>query len=70
MERRHIETHAGEVLQLLGGVDGLVAGQMVNAYPGCDFLESTCNDKFGNRDNFRGVSTMDGKSPFDGDQVF
>lgn len=70
VERRHVESHAGETLQLLGGVDGLSVGQQVHAYPGCDFLASTCNDKFDNLDNHRGVNQMDGKSPFDGDQVF
>lgn len=69
-ERRHIEVHAGPLLQLLGGTTGLAVGQAVRAYPGCDFLSATCHGKFGNLPNFRGQPHMDGRSPFDGEQVF
>jgi uncharacterized phage protein (TIGR02218 family) len=69
-DRRHIETHVGSVLQLLGGTVGLTIGQEIRAYPGCDFLAETCSTKYGNLDNFRGDNHMDGKSPFDGEQVF
>lgn len=69
-ERRHIETHSGSSLTLLGGVVGLQAGQAIRVYPGCDFTAGTCASKFGNIINFRGFPHMDGKSPFDGDQVF
>lgn len=69
-ERRHIESHSGSDLQLLGGTDGLTAGQNIRVLPGCDFLAQTCHTKFANLPNFRGVNKMDGKSPFDGEQVF
>lgn len=69
-ERRHIEVHQGATLQLLSGTGGLSVGMAVRVYPGCDFLASTCHARFSNLPNFRGVPHMDGKSPFDGEQVF
>jgi uncharacterized phage protein (TIGR02218 family) len=69
-DSRTIESHTGSDLVLLGGTFGLSAGQAIRAYPGCDFLAETCQAKFANLDNFRGVNAMDGKSPFDGEQVF
>ncbi|HFH4022019.1 phage BR0599 family protein [Pseudomonas aeruginosa] len=69
-DSRHIETHAGSVLQLLGGTAGLAAGQAIRVYPGCDFLAATCDGKFDNLINLRATPHMDGKSPFDGEQVF
>ncbi|CAD5107244.1 phage BR0599 family protein [Zestomonas carbonaria] len=69
-EQRHIDVHAGSNLQLLGGTAGLALGMSLRVYPGCDYLVSTCHDKFENLLNFRGQPHMDGKSPFDGDQVY
>jgi len=69
-DTRTIETHAGEVLTLMGGTFGLAPGMAVRVYPGCDFLPGTCNDVYDNLPNFRGTNAMDGVSPFDGDQVF
>lgn len=69
-DSRHIETHVGSVLQLLGGTVGLAAGQAIRVYPGCDFLPGTCDGKFDNLLNLRATPHMDGKSPFDGEQVF
>ncbi|EPO8089429.1 phage BR0599 family protein [Pseudomonas aeruginosa] len=69
-DSRHIETHVGSELQLLGGTAGLAGGQAIRVYPGCDFLAGTCDLKFDNLPNLRAVPHMDGKSPFDGEQVF
>lgn len=69
-DSRHIETHMGSVLQLLGGAVGLAAGQAIRVYPGCDFTAGTCSSKFDNLPNLRATPHMDGKSPFDGEQVF
>ena len=65
-ERRAIETHVGSVLQLLGGTAGLVNGQTVFAFPGCDGLIPTCKDKFANHLQYGGVPRLAGDSPFDG----
>lgn len=69
-ERRHIESHNDSSLQLLGGTIGLQVGMNIRVYPGCNFLAETCHAKFSNLNNFRGTPHMDGKSPYDGDQVF
>lgn len=69
-DRRHIETHAGSDLQLLGGTEGLAVGMAIRVFPGCDFLDGTCDSKFDNLPNLRATPHMDGKSPFDGEQVF
>ncbi|WP_339844283.1 phage BR0599 family protein [uncultured Halopseudomonas sp.] len=69
-DRRHIEQHIGTDLQLLGGTAGIPAGATVRVYPGCDFLAETCDGKFDNLDNMRAIPHLQGKSPFDGDQVW
>ncbi|MEW6459614.1 MAG: phage BR0599 family protein [Pseudomonadota bacterium] len=69
-DRRTIERHAGSVLTLMGGTFALSGGQSIRVYPGCDFLAATCRDKFDNLPNMRATPQMDGKSPFDGEQVF
>ncbi|WCI86485.1 phage BR0599 family protein [Pseudomonas aeruginosa] len=45
-------------------------GGQLRVYPGCDLLDETCAGKFDNILNFRGFNKMQGKSPFDGDQVW
>lgn len=69
-DRRHIERHLGSDLMILGGTRGIPSGTLLRVYPGCDFLIETCQGKFGNQDNFRGINKLQGKSPFDGDQVW
>ena len=69
-DRRTIERHQGSVLTLMGGTFPLAGGQAIRVYPGCDFLASTCHTKFNNLQNLRATPQMDGKSPFDGEQVF
>lgn len=69
-DRRTIEQHVGGVLSLLGGTVALGLGRAIRVYPGCDFLATTCHTKFNNLPNMRATPQMDGKSPFDGEQVF
>ncbi|MBH4497986.1 phage BR0599 family protein, partial [Pseudomonas aeruginosa] len=69
-DRRYIERHAGADLHILGGTEGVPAGGQLRVYPGCDLLDETCAGKFDNILNFRGFNKMQGKSPFDGDQVW
>ncbi|RHW21877.1 phage BR0599 family protein [Pseudomonas jilinensis] len=69
-DSRTIEHHTGSTLTLLGGTLALAPNMAIRAYPGCDFFASTCQDKFNNLPNMRAVPQMDGKSPFDGEQVF
>lgn len=66
-ERRFIKAHAGTVLTLLGGAQGMAPGTPVSAYAGCDRTAQTCLDKFNNLDNHGGFPSLPGKSPFDGE---
>lgn len=70
LERRLIESTAGNVAKLFGRGDGIDVGLAVTLYPGCDGSSTTCDTKFNNLDNHGSVDFMPGKSPFDGTQVF
>lgn len=71
MEMRGIEQQVdAKTFRILGRLPDLVAGAMVNMYPGCDQTASTCDEGFGNIDNYGGFPFMPEKSPFDGTQVF
>lgn len=69
-ERRAIEMHMGNRIDLLGSTDGIEVGQMIAVYPGCNRTTSMCMSKFGNLDNYGGFPHLPNKSPFDGDPVF
>lgn len=70
VERRAVETHVGEQLTLMGGTDGIVAGQAITAYPGCPRTIAICDSRFSNKDNYGGIPHLPGKSPFTGDPIF
>lgn len=69
-ERRAIERHRGNRIDLLGATDGIVVGQMIIVYPGCNRTTAMCVSKFDNLDNYGGFPHLPNKSPFDGDPVF
>ncbi|PKM31726.1 MAG: hypothetical protein CVV07_01025 [Gammaproteobacteria bacterium HGW-Gammaproteobacteria-11] len=69
-DRRFIDRHISNELQLLGGTVGIPPAAQLRAYPGCDFLASTCHSKFGNSLNNRGIPHLQLDSPFDGNQVW
>lgn len=69
-ERRHIDRHVGTELRLLSGTAGVPPSGTIRVYPGCDFLLSTCHEKFDNSDNHRGIPNLEGRSPFDGESVW
>lgn len=68
-ERRAIEWNTGGTLTMFGSANGLAAGTIVTAYPGCARNAAACNS-FGNFMNYGGVPAMKGESPFDGKPVF
>lgn len=68
--RRHVELHTSDQLVMLGGTSGMPSSGALRLYPGCNGLISTCQGKFGNKDNFRGEPYLQGESPFDGNQVW
>lgn len=70
-ERRAIETHAGENAAILGTTNGLLIGQTIKAYPGCDRSTGSAGcGRFNNLSNYGGFESMPGKSPFDGNPIF
>ena len=69
-ERRGIERHVGSSLALFGSTRGVSTGTTFSLFPGCSRLAPTCDSKFGNILNFGGIKDLQGKSPFDGTQVF
>ncbi|MDR7062011.1 MULTISPECIES: phage BR0599 family protein [unclassified Sphingopyxis] len=70
LEMRAIERGTSTTTFLMfGRTDGLVVGQAVAMYPGCDRLPTTCNSKFNNLVNFGGITQQPGESPF-GQNIF
>lgn len=69
-DRRGIESHDGDTIGLLGLTDGMVAGNWITVYAGCNRTTSECRDKFNNLPNFGGFPHLPTKSPFGGDPVF
>lgn len=69
-DRRHIEKHQGSDLTMLAGATGIPSVGVLRLYPGCDFLPTTCRDKFNNAQRLRAIPQLQGSSPFDGNQVW
>lgn len=70
VERRSIASHAGSVATLSQAILGLVVGDIVTAYPGCDHTIGTCASKFANVLNYGGQPYIPIKNPFDGSPVY
>jgi uncharacterized phage protein (TIGR02218 family) len=68
--RRAIEAQDGVNFDLLSGTSGMAAGLTVALYPGCDGVRATCNDVFGNLDNYGGFAHLPGESPFENNPFF
>lgn len=69
-ERRPIQSHTGNRVELLGLADGLDVERPITLYPGCTRNAKTCKERFNNYLNFGGFPFMPGKTPYDGDSVF
>ena len=65
---RMITNHSGSSITLVRPVD-FDGDFNVIIYPGCDRTVTTCNDKFGNRDNFGGFPYIPLKNPFNGSSI-
>lgn len=70
LEQRGIEAHVGDTLTLFGSTFGLINGQNIAVFAGCDRTMNTCNNRFNNLINYGGCPFMPDQSPFDGNQVF
>lgn len=69
-DRRPIEGHVGNTLDLMATTDGISVGAWITVYPGCDRTTLTCLNKFSNLANYGGFPHLPNKSPFDGDPIF
>lgn len=69
-ERRAIEQHIGDTLQIFGNVSGITGGMIIKIYPGCPRTMAACKTKFNNLANYGGIPSMPDRSPFDGNPVF
>lgn len=61
-----IVEHTGDTVRLLSPLPGLAADDTAWAYWGCDHLESTCGNKFGNLENYLGWTRIPSQNPFAG----
>jgi len=66
VERRHIMSHVGPTLELVSQPIGLLLGQAIRIYPGCDHTLATCDSKFGNVANYGGMPYIPARNPFAG----
>jgi len=67
--KRWVLAQVGAALTLNNAIPGLVAGDAVTVYAGCDCTRETCNAKFNNILNFGGFPWTPYKNPFAGDPI-
>ena len=67
VERRFILKHVGDTLTLLQPMAGLVAGDEVSCFPGCNRkFTGDCTIRYDNGDHFFGFDRIPKRNPFDG----
>lgn len=67
---RGITTHSGNFVTLTHPIIGLVAGETIETFPGCDRTKPTCVSKFNNVVNYGGFPYIPQKNPFGQNSVF
>lgn len=70
LERRFIVNHVGQNLTINLPFGGMPSNATVRAFPGCDHVLATCNDKFNNVDNYGGQPFYPTKNPMNGTPIF
>jgi uncharacterized phage protein (TIGR02218 family) len=66
---RFITAHTSDQITITRPIPGLLGGELVSIYPGCDHLRETCLGKFNNLDNFGGFPWIPGTNPFGGSSI-
>ncbi|MES9843238.1 MAG: phage BR0599 family protein [Candidatus Sedimenticola sp. 6PFRAG5] len=66
---RMIVGHISVDLTLVAPMVGLVAGDAVQLYAGCDHTTTHCKERFNNLDNYGGFPFIPVKNPFSGDAI-
>lgn len=69
-QRMVTESYADGRIVLVSQPVGLVPGQPVTVYPGCDHRSATCSSKFNNAENYGGFEFTPTKNPFDGSAMY
>lgn len=69
-ERIAVSASSGPTLSLFSFPIGLVSGDEVRAYAGCNRTIATCNEKFNNSENYGGMPFIPSKNPFGSDPLF
>lgn len=67
--KRLIVAHTGNTVTLSAAIPGLIVGDAVWAYAGCDHAKATCDTKFANLLNYGGFPYIPKKNPFSGDAI-
>lgn len=65
-QRQMILDHSGDTIILIDGLDGLVAGNTLTLFAGCDKSAIACRDKFSNLPRFQGFVHTPVANPFSG----
>lgn len=66
---RFIVEHLGANLTLARPIHGMLPGENVAIFPGCDHLKGTCHTKFNNLPNFGGFPYIPSRNPFNGSSI-
>lgn len=69
-EHRMILSHVGANIIIMGLPVGIVVGNPITAFAGCDLTITTCVNKFNNLDNNGSFPHSPGRNPFDGRPIF
>lgn len=70
VERRAIQAHSRDKVEIFGAIGGIAGGMIIKVYPGCPRTSDACINKFNNFENYGGAPSMPGRSPFDGNPIF
>lgn len=65
-DKRGITKHVGDELTLTAPFQGVVPGDTVYAFAGCDRTETTCKNKFNNLERHMGFNRIPDKNPHQG----
>lgn len=66
---RFITKHVGTTITFSRPYSGLIGGQSVVLYPGCNHTKETCNNKFNNLNNFGGFPWIPTTNPYSGSSI-
>jgi len=66
---RMITDHTGNDVTITRTIPGMLAGDNLRAYAGCDRTPTTCDTIFSNKINFGGDEHLPNRNPFTGDPI-